>query len=274
MLLKPITPYPQLAPYIQSFWLFQSEFGNPITSSRVVAPNGSVKIVLPFENELFAESKSVNQQHKEGRIQFIGNADEPYVISTHTRRSGTIIMELTPHGACRFAPFGMQEITNNIFLFSDVYGREGLQLEEQIANTPNPIDKANLLQQFMMRKLTNLNRQQEIVDFAVGSILNTNGNITVKTLERQTGYSKRYLDMLFLRYVGLSPKILSSISRFQYFHLLWAKNPTPGFYRDEVFKFYYDQAHFIKEFKRFSGYTPEQYAITDNEFGRIFYKDQ
>jgi len=247
--------------------------GHPVTSSRVIAPNGCLKIVLPFENSLFAESQSIQQQHKEGKIQFIGNADEPYVINTFTRRSGSIIIELTPQGASRFAPFAMNEITNDIIPFTEVYGKEGMQLEEQIGNVPEPADKAALLQAFMVKKLQDTNSQQKIIDYAVNAIVKSNGRISVKALERQTGYSKRYLDMLFKNYVGLSPKTLSSVTRFQHFHLLWAKNPSPGFYRDEVFRFYYDQAHFIREFKRFSGYTPEQYAVTDNEFGRIFYRD-
>jgi AraC-like DNA-binding protein len=273
MFLKPVIPHPQLAPFIQSFWIFQSDLGHAATSSRVIAPNGCLKIVLPFENALFAESRSVQQQHKEGKIQFIGNADEPYVINTYARRTGTLIIELTPQGACRFAPFAMSDITNNIVPFTDVYGKEGACLEKQIGNTTGPEAKAALLQDFMVKKIREITPQQIITDYSVNAILKSNGCVRIKTLEKQTGYSKRYLDMLFQNHVGLSPKTLSSVTRFQYFHLLWAKNPSPGFYRNEVFKFYYDQAHFIKEFKRFSGQTPEQYAISDNELGRIFYRD-
>ncbi len=144
-------------------------------------------------------------------------------------------MELTPQGAGSLSPFTTRGTDRQ--------------------PTPDPLcRKAELLQRFLISKLQEGDQR--------------------KQLEKQTGYSKRYLDMLFQRYVGLSPKTLASVSRFQYFHRLWARNPAPGFYRDEVYKFYYDQAHFIREFKRFSGYTPEQYAITDNEFGRIFYKDR
>jgi AraC-like DNA-binding protein len=273
MQLTPITPFPQLSSFIRSFWLFESDFGNPLTSSRVIAPNGCVKIILPFENELFASSNSLSQQHCEGKIQFVGISDEPYVISTHSRRSGTIIIELTPQGACTFAPFGMDEVANNIVLFTDIYGHAGYQVEEHLRNTVDPLAKATLLQQFLVTRLIPLRSQQMIVNYAVTAINQTYGKVTISQLEQRTGYSKRYLDILFKRFVGLSPKTLSSITRFQYFHTLWAQNPSPGFYRDEVFRFYYDQSHFIREFKRFSGYTPEQYAVTDNEFGRIFYKD-
>ena len=34
--------------------------------------------------------------------------------------------------------------------------------------------------------------------------------------------------------------------------------------------YYYDQSHFIKEFKRFTGFTPQQYTAIVNEFGRAF----
>ncbi|HWZ04920.1 MAG TPA: hypothetical protein VNX40_14990, partial [Mucilaginibacter sp.] len=189
------------------------------------------------------------------------------------RRSGTIIMELTPQGAGCFAPFGLAEITNSIIPFTDVYGIPAAQLEERLLNIIDPIEKAGLLQDFLICRMNNSDAKWHVINYAVNAVLKSHGQVNIKTLERQTGYSKRYLDMLFLRYVGLSPKTLCSVTRFQYFHLLWAKNPAPGFYRDQVFRFYYDQAHFIKEFKRFSGFTPEQYAITDNEFGRIFYKD-
>jgi hypothetical protein len=75
MKLTPIIPHLQLVPFVRSFWLFESDFGNPLSSGRVIAPNA--KIVLPFENELFAESRSLHQEHREGRIQLIGNAAEP-----------------------------------------------------------------------------------------------------------------------------------------------------------------------------------------------------
>jgi hypothetical protein len=62
MLLKPVILHPHLTPFIRSFWVFESDLGHPATSSRVIAPNGSLKIVLPYENSLFAESKSIRQE--------------------------------------------------------------------------------------------------------------------------------------------------------------------------------------------------------------------
>jgi hypothetical protein len=273
MHLKAVEKIPQLAPFIGSSWIFESDFGHPVSSSRVITPNGRLKIVLPFENDLVAVSSSLHQSHKQGEIQFIGNADQPYIVSTETRRSGTLILELTPQGASRLVPFNLYEITNNIVLFSDVYGSAGKRLEQRLLEISDPMEKAFLLQTFLAGLLERPYSQMNIIDYSVNAIMKTQGCLKIKNLEKKTGYTKRYLDMLFQKHIGISPKTFCSITRFQYFHGLWAKNPSPGFYGNEIYSFYHDQSHFIREFKRYSGYTPEQYAITDNELGRIFYRD-
>jgi AraC-like DNA-binding protein len=86
------------------------------------------------------------------------------------------------------------------------------------------------------------------------------------------GYSKRYLDMLFKDHLGISPKTYSGIVRFQSFYKLWANTDNTNFYADNVYEMYYDQAHFIKEFKKYTGHSPKQYANLKNDFGKIFYR--
>ncbi len=273
MQLTPILPFPQLSSFIRSFWLFESDFGNPVTSSRVIAPNGCVKIILPFENELFARSSSLSQHHYEGKIQFVGIADEPYVISTHSGAQVRSSLNLPPREPAPLHHLAWMR-SPIILYFSPMYtGKPDIKLKSACVIQLTRLQKPHFCSSSLLPGLSLLQSKQMIVNYAVTAINQSCGKVTIGQLEQRTGYSKRYLDILFKRFVGLSPKTLSSITRFQYFHTLWAQNPSPGFYRDEVFRFYYDQSHFIREFKRFSGYTPEQYAVTDNEFGRIFYKD-
>ena len=106
---------------------------------------------------------------------------------------------------------------------------------------------------------------------AIDVIHESHGTVSIKELENQTGYSKRYLDMLFKEHVGVSPKRLASIARFQIFYELWARRKSKTFFKDNLYSYYYDQSHFIKEFKRFTGFTPRKFAEIENEFGRIFY---
>jgi AraC-like DNA-binding protein len=95
------------------------------------------------------------------------------------------------------------------------------------------------------------------------------GRMPIKELERKTGYTRRYLDLLFKQHVGLSPKDLAGIFRFQRFYQKWARGLSYDVLKEELYDYYYDQAHFSKEFKRMTGHSPRDFMIVvSNEFGR------
>lgn len=92
---------------------------------------------------------------------------------------------------------------------------------------------------------------------ALDLILRHNGAIQLEK-EVQTGISPRQLRRMFAQYVGDTPKAFSSIVRFQ--RILQAK-PSSRCIRENKLFFdagYYDQSHFIREFRRFYGLTPGQ----------------
>lgn len=85
-------------------------------------------------------------------------------------------------------------------------------------------------------------------------------NFGVLNLEKDldTGISQRQLRRLFEFYIGDTPKTFSKVVRFQ--HILRAKPSSQSLKQNKLFydQGYYDQAHFIKEFKNFYGVTPNQ----------------
>jgi AraC-like DNA-binding protein len=78
------------------------------------------------------------------------------------------------------------------------------------------------------------------------------------TIEKglDTGISPRQLRRLFECYIGVSAKTFSNVIRFQ--HILNAKPSRQSLRNNKLFfdAGYYDQAHFIKEFRNFYGTTP------------------
>lgn len=272
MILKTFLPRLELQPYVDSFWLFESDFGVPVEDNRVIAPNGKAKFIYSYLNGLSTIDQGIKTDYKDQDIFFIGIWDRPVTLSSHARITGTIGIELSPSGVHRFTSYSASETTNRIFSFGDIYGIIGRQIIEQLTNTSDPMAKVDVLQDFLVKIVRTTNRHNTIIDYSVSSIRETSGLIEIKELERKTGYSKRYLDMLFKDYLGISPKTLASIIRFQTFYNAWANSDNTMFYRNNMLDLYFDQAHFIKEFKRYTGYTPKQYANERNEFGKIFYR--
>lgn len=114
----------------------------------------------------------------------------------------------------------------------------------------------DLLDAFFLRHIAVVNpRFDGRLYGAIDVILRNAGNVSVQTA-LDTGISPRQLRRLFAFYVGDSAKTFSKIVRFQ--RVLFARQPSV-LLRDAdsmMGNGYYDQAHFIKEFKAFYGVTP------------------
>lgn len=272
MILKRIIPRPELQNFIDTFWVFENDFGVPTDDSRVIAPNGKAKFIYSYLNGLSTIDQGTQTDYKEQDLFFIGIWDRPVTLTSKARTTGTIGIELTPNGLHRFTRLSAFEVLNKIYSFTDIYGLAGKDLLERLSNTISLEEKIAELQRFLINIIKLTNRNNTLIDYSVQLIKNTSGLVTIKELEDKMGYSKRYLDMLFKDHLGISPKTYSSIVRFQSFYNLWANSNSTNFYTDNLYELYYDQAHFIKEFKRYTGYSPKLYANLKNDFGKIFYQ--
>ncbi len=272
MILKRIVPHPELQPFIDTFWIFESDFGVPTEDTRVIAPNGKAKFIYSYLNGLSTIEDYIQTDYKEHDIFFIGIWDKPVTLTSKATATGTIGIELTPNGLHRFTRLPAFEIVNKIYSFTDIYGVAGRNLIEKLANTPAVDNKVAYIQEFLIDIIRLTNRSNPLIDCSVGLIKKSAGLITIRELQDKMGYSRRYIDMLFKEHVGISPKTYSGIVRFQSFYEHWANTEKEDFYSEDLYNFYYDQAHFIKEFNRYTGHSPKQYAGLKNEFGKIFYK--
>ena len=92
---------------------------------------------------------------------------------------------------------------------------------------------------------------------ALNIILKNFGVVNVQT-DLDIGLSQRQLRRYFEFYVGDTAKTFSKVVRFQ--NILNAKPSTQSLRHNKIFfdLGYYDQAHFIKEFKNFYGVTPSK----------------
>jgi AraC-like DNA-binding protein len=272
MRLQHIEPHYLLKRYIEKLWVFESNGRAPDGDMKLIVPNGCIKLVIPFRNGLSGTINNWHHLSKENSITLIGMTDVPSVVDVETNSpSGTIGIQFSPMGAYRFFQISQNEIKNQIHPLTDILGNTAKVLEEQICNAESINNKIHLIQQFLLKQL--VSRGGDVIfDFCIQKISLTKGKISIKELERETGFSSRWLNMKFQEKVGISPKNLSSIIRFQQFYQALTKSNESHFFRNEFYDYYYDQSHFIKDFKRFTGFPPTKFALTENEFGKIFYK--
>jgi len=263
-------PEQQLSPYVALIWVFESRFGVPLADSRLIVPDGRAKIIAPYRNSLCAAVDTRLLNAKEHHIFLVGIQTHPTTIASTATDTGTIGIELTPKGLYHLFKLSMHEITNRMVSFEELFGSPGARLQNRVGDAEDPRAKIALLQTALTHLLQQNEKEYALLDHTLDLLAGTHGMMRVQELAAHLGYTKRYLDRLFQEHVGVSPKSLASILRFQEVYQGWMQHQSSPFFRDQWPAYYYDQSHFIKEFKRFTGFTPQQYTAITNEFGRAF----
>ena len=142
-------------------------------------------------------------------------------------------------------------------------------MTEQIANTISFQQKLFVIQQFLLNQLSK-HCEDEIFEYCVEKIKSSNGKTTIKELETKTGYSSRWLNMKFNDKLGVSPKNLSSSIRFNNYYQSFILGSDESLFKNEYYNLFYDQSHFIKDFKRFPGSSHTHIDQPINNFSHSY----
>ena len=269
-----IQPAKQLSPYVALMWIFESRSGVPLADSRLIVPDGRAKIIVPYRNALCAAVTTGLLSAQEHHIFLVGIQTHPTTIASTATDTGTIGVELTPKGLYHLFKLSMHEITDRMISFEEVFGPWGARLQTRVGDADDPLEKIILLQRALTHLLEQNEKEYALLDHTLDLLVRTHGMISIQELAAHLGYTRRYVDRLFQEHVGVSPKSLASILRFQEVYQGWMRHRSASFFRTQWPAYYYDQSHFIKEFKRFTGFTPQQYTAIVNEFGRAFHTKQ
>ncbi|MDY8136991.1 helix-turn-helix transcriptional regulator [Aquimarina sp. 2201CG5-10] len=123
----------------------------------------------------------------------------------------------------------------------------------------NPDDLIKLIEEFILLRIAQNPIRKEILG-VYELILKSKGNeVNLNDIADGTGYSARYINKLFKKYLGMSPKQFIKLARFNYgLKLIGELNSDSNLTQVALELGYYDQAHFIKDFKNVSGKTPKE----------------
>ncbi len=269
---SPVSPHPLLSPYIAKMYVFESSGRLPALDRKLIVPNANFKLTLTCRNGIIANIAGKTFVQNENELSLTGLIDEPVMLDpADDAQTSTIIIEFNQIGAYRLFHLSYTEVKNQIVEVSYIFGNQLNDLKAQLADAKALNFKLQLLQQFLIHQL-NKSVPDHIYDYCINRIEGSKGMISVAQLEKETGYTSRWLNKKFSEHLGTGPKNLAEIIRFKQFYELYASGSNVQGLKDRIYRFYHDQSHFIRSFKRFTGCTPTDLKNSSNELATKHYE--
>ncbi len=241
-------PAPDLAGLVERHWVVSWDLrGRPPYTSQVI-PHPSVNLVIEPHG---AHVYGVGTERFERRLEGAGKA-----VGTKFR----------PGGFYPFAGFPVAELTDASLPLGAVFGPAGDELGKRAAEANDP---TALVEAFLRERAPARDENVELLAWIIRQMLDEPHITRVDELAARHGMSVRSLQRLFRTYVGVSPKWV--LQRYRVHEA--AERMAEGRHGDwaelALELGYFDQPHFIKDFKALVGSSPAEYAAACAAADRI-----
>jgi AraC-like DNA-binding protein len=168
-------------------------------------------------------------------------------------------VDLTPVGAHLLFGLPMHELSQRVVTLEDLFGGEAL-FREAVAEAPGWAERFALVDEFLLARLDYARSPVPSVTRALGRLRESGGTVPVGMIAAEIGCSRRHLIARFREQVGVTPKLLARIMRFQRVVSLVDARTEMGWAEIAQVCGYYDQAHLIRDFNQFAGSRPGDFA--------------
>jgi AraC-like DNA-binding protein len=251
-------PPPSLAGYVRSFWHLEGKLadGQPYTH-RTMA-DGCAEMVFHYKGP-FREITAAGTIETSFLAGFHGQTAHHRRFVTDTD-FGIFGVYLYPYALPDLFKIPATAISNQMPGLFELFGQEGRDVEEQVMLAHTTQQRIDIICRLLQKQLGQTSRPQPGVFNAISHIIHSKGLVRVDELAGKHFLSLRQFERKFKECSGFSPKLFSRIIRFQQaLHQYHNKHISLTQIAYECG--YYDQSHFIHDFKSFSGHHPKQFFV-------------
>jgi AraC-like DNA-binding protein len=254
MLYREYVPHPALRPYVKCFWAMEHDYSSGSHREEWLPASAEVELIFHCGNrfEVLTENQGERKQ-----ICFVMGQQERHTILRSGGYTRLAAVRFEPWGAFPFFGVAVSELSNRIVALDLVWGRQAGELEEQLQSLQGRA-AIDCLEKYCLQRLDDAHGALTPVSAFARHIIGTGGRRPISALLDVHGVGQRQMERKFLTYVGMSPKRLAQLTRFQRALQAIISQPRQELTSIAYAGGYSDQSHLIKEFHQFYGKTPSQ----------------
>ncbi len=264
-------PHEQLSGLIKCYWAMESSANEQLEKQSIV-PDGCMEMIFHY-GDLYRQYMGNGTIVVQPRCFVIGQLTTPLEIEP-TGITGIFSVRFKPNG---FLPFisniPIKKMENKAVPLTELFGQDGQDLENKVCNAHSVQERITLVEMFLVDRLNRSEAIDHMVRSAVETILTGNGKMIISQLSGQAQISRRQLERKFHLEIGLGPKQLSKMIRLQTTVKMLLNEEFTSLTSLALENGYYDQSHFIKDFRELVGATPKEFYGENLKMSSFFIRD-
>lgn len=264
---KQYIPSPLLQRHIKFYYLFEQTESSE-NAYHLVTPDGCIELNFNLQSPYKRKEQNgkIKKQHD---FYLISRFSERYYLQ-NTGDIKMIGIRFYPWGIRPFIEYAANEITDKLLDHEAVFGSKIKSLHEQILNISCPEKAVEAIERFFIGQLYSCGKEDLMIADAAFRILNSGGKIEISSLLTPYNVSLRRLEQRFNESIGVSPKFFSKLVKFQYALRQLNEQKEKSSLTEIAYESgYFDQSHFIRDFRFFSGITPKKYLAGEFELNKM-----
>jgi len=251
-----IEPSKVLSKFIKNYFIVETD--NPIDflPNERVYPCGYATMVFHYGSPSIFQKKD-SSKYIEPNLVICGQQSSYYDLSL-SGKTGMILILFRPHGVKAFFNFPITELLDENLSIQDLDKNEAIELEDKLLNSSNNRQRITHIENFLSKRLI-YNSEFERVEHAIKIIENSKGQIKAQDIAHGICLGIKQFERIFSKHVGINPKKYTSIVRFQNVIQMKREQKNSSITQLALDNGYYDQSHFIHDFKSLTGFTPKAF---------------
>lgn len=248
-------PPAHLSRYVRFFWVLEGEVKADAFVHHAMA-DGSPELLFHYNGKFDKLSSSDELQHC--FVNGIQGQSQQHKRFSANATVGIFGVYLYPFAIPELFSIPATAVTDELPDMESFFGKSIIELEEKIQLASTTKQRIDIIVAFLESRLAKISKPPPGITEIILEVMSANGNLNVSELAERNFLSIRQFERNFKNYSGFSPKLFTRISRFQNaLQQFRSEVPLTQIAYDAG---YYDQSHFIKDFKEFSGKHPKTFS--------------
>jgi AraC-like DNA-binding protein len=256
---RPHIPRGDLARFVQFIWIARGRV--PHQRERVL-PNGVIELIINLGEPHNVLEREDYSQRTVYRNCWLAGIQNRHIVIESLYGTDLIGIRFKPGGAYAFLGMPLAEVTDQVIEFDLIDRALGEALRGRVLQAKDDAARIECIERALRERLLGELAGHPAVQFVCDAIRATSGLVRIADLVERTGLSHRRLMDHFERNVGMAPKALAQVYKFQNVLKRIERDAAPDWSQVAAECGYYDQPHLNHEFRRLSGLTPTQYLAT------------